>query len=85
MRNVIILKNRVCAASHDHTVFTLCQFTDQITHIEKYGILLRKSVITVKFPEPGFQICMFFLSVFIKSFKTTGVTHCIFCLPADAS
>ena len=66
MRNVIILKNRVCAASHDHTVFTLCQFTDQITHIEKYGILLRKSVITVKFPEPGFQICMFFLSVGAK-------------------
>ena len=78
MRNMIILKNRICATSHDHAVFTLCQFTDQITHIEKYCVLLRKSMITIEFPEPGFQICVFFLSVFIKSFKITSITDCIF-------
>ena len=78
MRNVIILQNHICTASHNHAVFTFCQFTDQITHIEENRILLRKSVITVEFPEPGFQICMFFLSVFIKSFKTAGIAYCIF-------
>ena len=78
MRNMIILQNHICAASHNHTVFTFCQFTDQITHIEENRILFRKSMITIKFPEPCFQICMLFLSIFIKSFKTTGITYCIF-------
>ena len=51
VRDVIILEDRICTASHDQTVLCPGEFADQVTNIEENCVLLVQSVITVQLFE----------------------------------